>query len=33
MGDFLDAIWTRPGAWTSVIAPSGEGMSLTYKVR
>jgi predicted O-methyltransferase YrrM len=33
MGDFLDAIWTTPGAWSSVIAPSGEGMSLTYKVR
>ena len=33
MGDFLDAIWTHPGAWSSVIAPSGEGMSLTYKAR
>lgn len=33
MGDFLDAIWTHPSAWTSVIAPSGEGMSLTYKLR
>lgn len=33
MGDFLDAIWTHPGAWSSVIAPSGEGMSLTYKLR
>lgn len=33
MGDFLDAIWTHPGAWTSVIAPSGEGISLTYKTR
>lgn len=33
MGDFLDAIWTKPGAWSSIIAPSGEGMSLTYKVR
>jgi predicted O-methyltransferase YrrM len=32
MGDFLDAIWTKPGAWSSIIAPSGEGMSLTYKV-
>jgi caffeoyl-CoA O-methyltransferase len=31
MGDFLDTIWTHPGAWTSIIAPSGEGMSLTYK--
>ncbi len=33
MGDFLDAIWTHPGAWSSIIAPSGEGMSLTYKAR
>ena len=33
MGDFLDTIWTHPGAWSSIIAPSGEGMSLTYKVR
>jgi predicted O-methyltransferase YrrM len=33
MGDFLDTIWTHPRAWSSVIAPSGEGMSLTYKVR
>jgi predicted O-methyltransferase YrrM len=33
MGDFLDTIWTHPRAWSSVIAPSGEGMSLTYKRR
>ena len=33
MGDFLDAIWTTPGAWSSIIAPSGEGISLTYKQR
>lgn len=33
MGDFLDAIWTHPDAWTSIIAPSGEGISLTYKRR
>lgn len=33
MGDFLDAITTAPGAWSSIIAPSGEGISLTYKQR
>lgn len=33
MGDFLDAITTHPLAWSSIIAPSGEGMSLTYKQR
>jgi predicted O-methyltransferase YrrM len=33
MGDFLDAINTTPGAWSSIIAPSGEGISLTYKQR
>lgn len=33
MGDFLDAIGTAPGAWSSIIAPSGEGISLTYKQR
>jgi predicted O-methyltransferase YrrM len=33
MGDFLDAIATTPGAWSSIIAPSGEGISLTYKHR
>lgn len=33
MGDFLDAIATAPGAWSSIIAPSGEGISLTYKQR
>jgi hypothetical protein len=33
MGDFLDAIATTPGAWSSIIAPSGEGISLTYKQR
>ena len=33
MGDFLGAIESRPGAWTTIVSPSGEGMSLTYKVR
>lgn len=33
MKDFLAAIETRPDAWTSIVSPSGEGMSLTYKRR
>lgn len=33
MGDFFDAINAAPGAWSTIIAPSGEGISLTYKAR
>jgi len=33
MGDFFDAIGAAPGAWSTIIAPSGEGISLTYKGR
>ena len=33
MGDFLTAINSRSDAWTSIVSPSGEGMSLTYKHR
>jgi len=33
MGDFLTAINSRGDAWTSIVSPSGEGMSLTYKHR
>lgn len=33
MKDFLAAIAGRADAWTTIIAPSGEGMSLTYKKR
>jgi len=33
MKDFLQAIHTRADAWTSIVSPSGEGMSLTYKRR
>ena len=33
MGDFLSAINSRPDAWSSIVSPSGEGMSLTYKHR
>ncbi|NQW05721.1 MAG: O-methyltransferase [Acidobacteria bacterium] len=33
MGDFLRTITTSPDAWSTIIAPSGEGISLTYKIR
>ena len=33
MGDFLGAIESRRDAWTTIVSPSGEGMSLTYKTR
>jgi len=33
MADFLQAIFTRPDVWSSIVAPSGEGISLTYKRR
>jgi len=33
MGDFFDAIDSAPGAWSTIVAPSGEGISLTYKAR
>lgn len=31
MGDFLEAIEDHPRAWTTIVKPSGEGMSLTFK--
>src|SRR3954463_16742413 len=31
MGDFLDAIQRNPALWTAIVAPSGEGISLSYK--
>ena len=33
MGDFFEAIEAAPGAWSTIVAPSGEGISLTYKAR
>jgi predicted O-methyltransferase YrrM len=33
MRDFLDAIQQHPAAWTTIVSPSGEGMSVTLKVR
>lgn len=31
LGDFMDAIQRNPSLWTAVVAPSGEGISLSYK--
>jgi len=31
MGDFLAAIEATPGLFTSIVAPSGEGLSISYK--
>ena len=32
MGDFLDAIRTHPALFTTIVTPSGEGMSVSYKL-
>src|SRR5215831_17000247 len=31
MGDFLDAIQHNPTLWTAIVAPSGEGISLSWR--
>lgn len=31
MADFLTAIQTHPAVWTTTVAPSGEGISVTYR--
>ena len=31
MGDFLDAVQTHPSLWTTIVSPSGEGMSISLK--
>ena len=31
MGDFLDAIQKHPSLWTTIVSPSGEGMSVSMK--
>jgi caffeoyl-CoA O-methyltransferase len=31
MPDFLDAIQRNPSLWTTIVSPSGEGISLSYK--
>ena len=32
MRDFLDAITKNPGLFTTIVTPSGEGMSVSYKL-
>jgi caffeoyl-CoA O-methyltransferase len=31
MGDFLDAVQNHPSLWTTIVSPSGEGMSISLK--
>jgi predicted O-methyltransferase YrrM len=31
MGDFLKTIHTHPGLWTTIVKPSGEGVSVSWK--
>jgi caffeoyl-CoA O-methyltransferase len=31
MGDFLDAVQKHPSLWTTIVSPSGEGMSVSLK--
>jgi hypothetical protein len=33
MGEFLDAITRNPALLTSIVSPSGEGVSVSYKRR
>jgi predicted O-methyltransferase YrrM len=33
MGDFLDVIHKHPSLWTTIVSPSGEGMSVSLKVK
>lgn len=31
MGDFLETIRAHPALWTTIVSPSGEGMSVSYR--
>jgi predicted O-methyltransferase YrrM len=33
MAPFLDTVQTHPGLFTTIVSPSGEGMSVSYRVR
>jgi predicted O-methyltransferase YrrM len=33
MGDFLDVIHSHPSLWTTIVSPSGEGMSVSLKLK
>ena len=31
MGDFLEVVETHPSLWTTIVSPSGEGMSVSFR--
>jgi predicted O-methyltransferase YrrM len=33
MGDFLDAVLKHPNLWTTIVSPSGEGMSVSMRMK
>lgn len=33
MGDFLDAVLKHPNLWTAIVSPSGEGMSVSMRMK
>jgi len=33
MGDFLDVVLKHPAMWTTIVSPSGEGMSVSMRVK
>src|SRR5687768_1169163 len=33
MGDFLDTVLKHPALWTTIVAPSGEGMSVSMRMK
>ena len=33
MGDFLDLVLKHPALWTTIVSPSGEGMSVSMRVK
>ena len=33
MGDFLDVVLKHPALWTTIVSPSGEGMSVSMRVK
>jgi predicted O-methyltransferase YrrM len=33
MGDFLDAVLKHPSLWTTIVSPSGEGMSVSMRLK
>jgi hypothetical protein len=33
MEDFLDAVQTHPSFWTTIVSPSGEGMSVSMRMK